>query len=589
MQHSTPRPPSPASASQRRQPCAALLPFPSSADDSRLHSLPRALGVCQRSAAPVRFHNAPAPRRDRLWVRVSFPSHATPGFQTLSGRAAAWTQSAGPLPYPAEADGAPLGSREWTMKTPVVFLLCISVFAGFSRGRVVGRDEAGFAECNVFFPGQVPPEGFTQPFHVKICQQYNKEPRFATLYSTKDKIPLYSAFKHTKPAQSEEESWLVEPQVNDPENDLQEMVHEADIAGTVANLGANQALTSDYVGSGYERGLLNPSLLNEEDFQMATYTLTNAVPLSPSVSKSWHRDIGKVVEQALVPHCSKKDHLYLLAGAIPSKARVKGKLSVPETLWLAACCDAPEGWSLGIVKNTNDDSSLEDLTVRELEKKLLTGVHLFKGSCGEDNQSQEKTRAILQAVSQVRSGEQVRASDSQEAKESGLVRKVAGIIATPFIKLLELLIYVLVELVKYVFYFLWLVIKRVGGTVLDGVCNLWNGVVSYLKNITLVLISIPYDVGRVIVNIFMGFLHIVEDVAALTYRILRIPMGFVLHLAAFPYHSICAIPSVLKDMASGIGGTFSLVIDATATILHGFYYLACHIVKRFVPKASSDD
>lgn len=99
------------------------------------------------------------------------------------------------------------------MKTSIVFLLCISVFPGFSQGRVVRGDETGFAECNVFFPGQVPPEGFTEPFHVKICQQYNKEPRFATLYSTKDKIPLYSAFKFTKPAQSEEENWLVEPQV----------------------------------------------------------------------------------------------------------------------------------------------------------------------------------------------------------------------------------------------------------------------------------------------------------------------------------------------------------------------------------------
>lgn len=99
------------------------------------------------------------------------------------------------------------------MKTSIVFLLCISVFPGFSKGRVVREDETGFAECNVFFSGQVPPEGFTEPFHVKICQQYNKEPRFATLYSTKDKIPLYSAFKFTKPAQSEEENWLVEPQV----------------------------------------------------------------------------------------------------------------------------------------------------------------------------------------------------------------------------------------------------------------------------------------------------------------------------------------------------------------------------------------
>ncbi|XP_009930903.2 endonuclease domain-containing 1 protein [Opisthocomus hoazin] len=474
------------------------------------------------------------------------------------------------------------------METSVVFLLCVSVFPGFSQGRVVGEDETGFAECNTFFPGQVPPEGFTEPFHVKICQQYNKEPRFATLYSTKDKIPLYSAFKYTKPGRSEEENWLVEPQIDDPENDLREMVHEADLVGTVANLGTNQALTSDYVGSGYVRGLLNPSLLNEEDFQMATYTLTNAVPLSPSLSKSWHRDIGRVVEQALVPHCSKKNHLYLLAGAIPSSVRVKGKVSVPETLWLAACCEAPEGWSLGLVKKMNDENSLVDLTVGELEKQLLAGVHLFKGHCGEDNKSQEKT-AVLQAVSQIRSGEQVGTSDNQETKDGGLVRKVAGIIATPFIRLLELLIYVFVELVKFVFYFLWLVIKRVGGTILGGVYNLWNGVVSYFKAISMVLISIPYDIGRVIVNICLGFLQIVQDVVSLTYMILRIPVGFVLHLAAFPYHSICAIPSVLKDMATGIGGTFSLVIDATAALLHGFYYLAGHIVKRFVPKGSSDD
>lgn len=366
------------------------------------------------------------------------------------------------------------------------------------------------------------------------------------------------------------------------------MVIEADVVGSLANLGANQALTSDYVGSGYERGLLNPSLLNKEDFQMATYTLTNAVPLHPSLSKTWHSDIGRVVEQALIPHCSKKDQLYLLAGVIPSSVRVKGKVSVPETLWLAACCDAPEGWSLGLVKKVNDESSLVDLTVGELEKQLLAGLDLFKGNCGEDNESSEKMEAILQAVSQIRSGEQVGTND-KEAKDSGLVRKIVGIIATPFIKLLELLIYLLVELVKFMFYFLWLVIKRVVSTLLDGVYSMWNGTVSYLKAISMVLISIPCDVGRVITNIFLGFLGIIQDVAVITYRILRIPMGFVLHLASFPYYSICAIPSVVKDMAAGIGGTFSLAIDATASILHGFYYVASHIAKRFVPKGSSAD
>lgn len=106
------------------------------------------------------------------------------------------------------------GPGELTVKMSALCLLCLSLFPSFSLGRVVGKDEAGFAECNVFFPGRVPPEGFTEPFHVKICQQYNGEPRFATLYSTKDKIPLYSAFKYTGAARSEaDESWLLEPQV----------------------------------------------------------------------------------------------------------------------------------------------------------------------------------------------------------------------------------------------------------------------------------------------------------------------------------------------------------------------------------------
>uniref|UniRef100_A0A8B9QYU4 Endonuclease domain containing 1 n=1 Tax=Anas platyrhynchos TaxID=8839 RepID=A0A8B9QYU4_ANAPL len=419
-----------------------------------------------------------------------------------------------------------------------ILALCISLFPGFSQGRVVGEDEAGFAECNVFFPGQVPPEGFTEPFHVKICQQYNREPRFATLYSTKDKIPLYSAFKYIKAAQNEEESWLVEPQVDDPDNDQQEMVLEADLVGTVANLGANQALTSDYVGSGYERGLLNPSLLNEEDFQTATYTLTNAVPLSPSLSKTWHRDVGRVVEQALAPHCPSKDHLYLLAGCDSFQHPCQG-----QGVRCPRCC----GWRRAVTLQRGD-------------------LTLFKGSCGGDSKTKEKVEAILQAISQIRAGGQVGTNDSQESKESGLVRKVAGIIATPFIKLLELLIYLLVELVKFTFYFLWLVIKRVGSTILDGASSLWSGVVSYLQAISMVLISIPYDLGRVVANISLGFLEIVQDVAFLTYRILRIPVGFILHLAAFPYHSICAIPSVLKDLAAGIGGTFSLAVDATATL-----------------------
>ncbi|XP_007059459.2 endonuclease domain-containing 1 protein [Chelonia mydas] len=485
------------------------------------------------------------------------------------------------------------------MKMSILFSLCIFAFPGFSQGRVVGVDEAGFAECNEFFYGETPPEGFTESFHVKICQQYNKEPRFATLYSMEDKTPLYSAFKYTKAAQRGEESWMVEPQIDDAGNDLEEMVHEADAVGSVNNLGANQALTTDYVDSGYERGQLNPSSLNEDDFQLATYTLTNAVPMTPSLSESWHKDIKNIVEQALAPHCENGARLYLVAGAVPSSLRVKDKVSIPEFLWLAACCDAPEVWSVGFLKRPSGENSIEDLSVEELEKQLPSGAHLFKRNCGGGSQSQEKMEAILQTINQIQSEEPIlqtmagKHGEGQRAQEKrgerSLLRRVAGIVATPFTKLLRIVGYVLVVVVRYTCYFLWYVVKQLSNTAMGGLYSLWNGVMSYVKEISTVLLNIPRDMAKVTANIVMGFVRIFQNTLSLIYRILSVPVGLFLHIMAFPLDTLCAVPIVLKDMAAGVGGTCSLIVDATAALMSAFYYLAIHLGKKFVPKLSSDD
>ncbi|XP_019385854.1 PREDICTED: endonuclease domain-containing 1 protein [Crocodylus porosus] len=496
-------------------------------------------------------------------------------------------------------------SREETMKTSVLFFLCLLAFPGFSQGRVVRVDEAGFAECNGFFYGETPPEGFTEPFHVKICQRYNKEPRFATLYSTEDKTPLYSAFKYTKPAQSREESWLVEPQIDDAESDLDEMKHEADIGGSVNKLGANQALSSDYADSGYERGQLNPSSLNEDDFQIATYTLTNAVPMTPAASKNWHRDVKTIIEQALAPHCENKDSLYLIAGSVPSKVRVKDKMSVPQLLWLAACCSAPEMWSVGLVRQMSDESHMEELAIGELEKQFPTEVNLFMSNCGEGKQSQGKMEAVLQTINQLQSTEPILPTVTtfgysastpgpdqtaeEERGEGSLLKRVAGLIALPFTKLLRIVFSIVREVVRYTFYFLWYVVKQFSNIIVGGFSSLWNGAMAYVKEISLVLLNIPRDMGQVAANIIKGFAQIVYHIVSLTCRILSIPVRLFLHIASFPYYTLGAIPVVIKDIAVGIGSTFSLIIDATAALLSGSTSLATHIVKRIIPKVSSDD
>lgn len=83
------------------------------------------------------------------------------------------------------------------------------------EGRLVGEGDAGFGECNRFFYAETPPAGLAAEGHVKICQRSEGTERFATLYSTRDRIPVYSAFRAPRPAPAgAEQRWLVEPQVS---------------------------------------------------------------------------------------------------------------------------------------------------------------------------------------------------------------------------------------------------------------------------------------------------------------------------------------------------------------------------------------
>lgn len=87
--------------------------------------------------------------------------------------------------------------------------------AGLLEGRLVRREEAGFGECDRFFYAGTPPAGPAAAAHVRICQRSEGAERFATLYSTQHRIPVYSAFRAARPAPlGAEPRWLVEPQVS---------------------------------------------------------------------------------------------------------------------------------------------------------------------------------------------------------------------------------------------------------------------------------------------------------------------------------------------------------------------------------------
>lgn len=84
------------------------------------------------------------------------------------------------------------------------------------EGRLVDLEDSGFGECDQFFYAETPPAGLAAEGHVKICQRSEGTEHFATLYSTRDRIPVYSAFRAPRllPAGAEQR-WLVEPQVSE--------------------------------------------------------------------------------------------------------------------------------------------------------------------------------------------------------------------------------------------------------------------------------------------------------------------------------------------------------------------------------------
>lgn len=73
-------------------------------------------------------------------------------------------------------------------------------------------DVGDFAPCLQFFYSSWPPKGLTG---TPICQRYNNNYQFATLYSRSRRSPWFSAYVYTVPTgKRPSSSWKFEPQVS---------------------------------------------------------------------------------------------------------------------------------------------------------------------------------------------------------------------------------------------------------------------------------------------------------------------------------------------------------------------------------------
>ncbi|XP_051982305.1 endonuclease domain-containing 1 protein-like [Xyrauchen texanus] len=179
--------------------------------------------------------------------------------------------------------------------------------------------------CGQFFANGNSPTILSGPQYIQICQSFEGKYYYATLYDTKNKIPVYSAYRFKRNrCPRKEKKWCIEPQLDDKTKG-HNMALESE-----GQYGHNQALSVDYKYSGYHKGHLAPVYhANSEEFAAATFTLTNAAPQHCSFNQGPWRKTEKHVAQILTSECPVPYKAFIVTGVVPGDIKIKGRVTVP--------------------------------------------------------------------------------------------------------------------------------------------------------------------------------------------------------------------------------------------------------------------
>ncbi|KAI7808211.1 putative endonuclease domain-containing 1 protein-like [Triplophysa rosa] len=206
-----------------------------------------------------------------------------------------------------------------------------------------------------------------------ICQKYKNAYRFATLYDTTNRIPVFSAYTVTvdKEIKRPENTWMNEPQL-EVSSDEMGMPYE------------NQATDEDFFNNSYSvnRGHLFPSCHSgDEVIAGSTFTYTNIVPQKISFnSGSWNRMEIETIKLMSV-HCrDKKDNkvlAHVLTGAVlgKNKLKLKYRVTIPSFMWMTFCCYNNKSpfskayWAPN--EDEKGDIRINEITLQELQENLI--------------------------------------------------------------------------------------------------------------------------------------------------------------------------------------------------------------------------
>ncbi|NWW78137.1 ENDD1 protein, partial [Climacteris rufus] len=272
----------------------------------------------------------------------------------------------------------------------MVWLLLLQVSASciwLGHSEVVTSFETS---CPQFFYQNTPPNNTLQPQNsALICQHYNNQSRFATVYDRNRRIPVYSAYIYQPGPGTRYPSWFVEPQLINttyPKDMETETCIKKQYNITSQQIGQSQAINNDFNNvTGFDRGHLNPCSHNSGNNSIwATFTLTNVV----AQNRTLNRGTWRTYEiQTMAQNTQGCNITYVIAGAVPGNRYISNRrVNVPSHIWSAACCQINNTRKTWAALAQNDRNHVQKLTLKELEGNLTQlyggrNVSLFHIDC----------------------------------------------------------------------------------------------------------------------------------------------------------------------------------------------------------------
>ncbi|ROI16516.1 Endonuclease domain-containing 1 protein [Anabarilius grahami] len=294
----------------------------------------------------------------------------------------------------------------------LALLTCIMLRAFSAQAKVV----PSFKECEEFFFKNKEPEGMDQNT-IKICQMYKEgestHSYYATLYSVHDRIPIYSAYRFDYAcikAVGRTNIWHIEPQISQSENQHEYMVRETQ--NNKNTYKSNQATSSDYSDTGYDRGHLNPNSFQYSNGRKATFTLTNAAPMNPCFNQKHWNKWERTLRSFLV-NTAFRAKVYIVTGTVPNaniripqreSSEDPERVTVPSHIWTAVCFehqDSTESFSFGFIGQNQLEGGISLMNISELNNQLSrlysqhssSSIQIFDDDCFAHNNKFSKVQA----------------------------------------------------------------------------------------------------------------------------------------------------------------------------------------------------